>query len=250
MTEGYPRADRRTAAIDEYIERHPIIRRVFELAAKRQVPLYLVGGSVRDMLLGAETHDFDFAVEGDGLALGRYVANTLRGAYVPLDKERRTARVLLSPQDTARFYPPLTGTPPSGHVPAPPSQGLCLDIAALRGDSLEADLRDRDFTINAMALGRAVGERWVLFDPLHGSEDLANKVLRPGSPSSFVDDPVRTLRAARMHIQFGCAIEPDTRELMRCAVPLLGLVSAERVRDEWFKILDLPGAAGALRTMH
>jgi putative nucleotidyltransferase with HDIG domain len=221
--------------IQIYLERYPIVQRVFELASARHMPIYLVGGSVRDMLLGTDTHDFDFAVDGDGLALGRYVADTLRGAYVPLDRERKTARVLLSPRRAARL-----GLSP---------RELRLDIAALRGPDLTEDLIDRDFTINAMALGRTADGHWHLYDPLRGTDDLATRVLRAASPSSLAHDPIRTLRAVRMHTQFGCAIEPGTEGQLRAAVPLLGRVSPERVRDEWFKLLALPGAADALREM-
>jgi tRNA nucleotidyltransferase/poly(A) polymerase len=70
------------------------------------------------------------------------------------------------------------------------------------------------------------------------------------SPSSFAEDPVRTLRAVRMQAQFACIIEPQTRSRLQAAAPLLGRTSAERVRDEWFKILQAPGAANALRELH
>ena len=213
--------------------RCPLVHSVFDLAQGKGIPIFLVGGSVRDLLLGIQTHDLDFAVDGDGLVLARHLANKLGGAYVALDRERRTGRVVLPSRSST-----TTG-----------DSALYLDLASLRGDDLYADLKDRDFTINAMALARR-DERLCFIDPLGGSQDLAAKVLRATSPTSFEHDPVRTLRAIRMCTQFGCTMEPQTGLWLREAAPHLSKVSAERVRDEWFKILALPAAADALRTLH
>jgi tRNA nucleotidyltransferase/poly(A) polymerase len=90
---------------------------------------------------------------------------------------------------------------------------------------------------------------WRFVDPLNGYQDLKRRVLRVASPASFECDPVRTLRAVRMQFQFGCSMETETDKLLRSAVPLLKTVSAERVRDEWFKILQLADAAAALEGM-
>ena len=212
----------------------PMIQIVYDLARGRQVSIYLVGGSVRDLLLGTETHDLDFAVDGDGLAFARYVADELRGAYVALDRERKTGRVILLPESDVQAS----------------ARPLSMDFASLRGPDLDADLADRDFTMNAMALERTAEGRFRLVDPLDGSDDLAKGVLRAASPASFLHDPVRTLRAVRMHVQFGCVIEPETRAWLLASGPRLGTVSAERIRDEWFKILQQRDAALALREAH
>jgi poly(A) polymerase len=187
-----------------------------------------VGGTVRDLLMNVDTHDLDFAVDGDGLEVARGLADHLRSAYVPLDKERRTGRVILP------------------HKPAKGALGqLRLDVASLRGPDLASDLRDRDFTINAIAIGQ--GEDGLrIHDPLGGMSDIENRVLRTASPLSFTNDPVRTLRAIRMHIQFQCSLDPETRCRLLSAAPLLAGASAERVRDEWFNILVRPAAASAL----
>jgi tRNA nucleotidyltransferase/poly(A) polymerase len=206
------------------IERYPLIRQVFDLAADCGTPIYLVGGTVRDLALGRDTHDLDFATPGNGLALARYVADRLGGAYVPLDHERKTGRVVLR----------------SEH----------LDIASLRGDDLAADLRGRDFTINSMALSRISDGAWKLHDPAGGRRDLANGVLRVTSSSSLTVDPLRTLRAVRFQAQFGYTIEPHTRNYVQETAPLLARVSPERVRDEWFRILQQNGAAEAVSELH
>ena len=95
------------------------------------MPVYLVGGAVRDAMLSISTHDLDFALPGDALKVARQVANVLGGAYYPLDLERETGRVILLDSQGNR---------------------LALDFAAFRGSNLEKDLRDRDFTINALAI--------------------------------------------------------------------------------------------------
>jgi putative nucleotidyltransferase with HDIG domain len=206
--------------------RQPMIQTVFDLARAQGVSVYLVGGTVRDLLLGAETHDLDFAVCGDGLKLARHIADRLRGAFVTLDQERRTGRAILS------------------------AEGLYLDFASLRGADLHADLQDRDFTINAMALEQTSAGELRLIDPLGGSEDLADRVLRVALPTSFSSDPARLLRAVRMQAQFGCQMEPETRARLQAAAPQLGTVSAERIRDEWFNILQQPTGSSALRELH
>jgi len=177
--------------------------------------VYLVGGAVRDALLGLPIHDLDFALSGDALAIARRIANLLGGDYYPLDEERQAGRVLLGD--------------PSGRRQA-------LDFAALRGPDLESDLRGRDFTVNAMAV--ALNEPQILLDPLGGAADLSAKRLRACSPSSLADDPLRILRGVRLAAAHQLNIEKATRQWMRQAAPKLANVSAERVRDELFRILE------------
>ena len=208
----------------------PLVQTVFQLADQQGVSVYLVGGTVRDLLLGIQTHDLDFAVDGDGLRVARAAADALRGAYVPLDTARRTGRVVLMGEATRT-------RPFSAHH---------IDFASFRGGDLEADLRDRDFTLNAMAVALGSDGTPALIDPLNGDRDLRERLLRASSPQAFISDPVRLLRAVRQSAQFGCAIDPQTRSWLSEAAPRLATVSAERVRDEWFKILDLPAAWEAI----
>ena len=213
---------------------HPLLQTAYDLAARHDIPVYLVGGSVRDLLLGLEIHDLDFAVQGNGLDLARRVADRLRGAFVALDQKRQTGRVILLPGSAI-------------HAEA---RVRHLDFASLRGSDLLADLRDRDFTFNAMALERTPEGQFRLRDPLDGSTDLARRILRAASPTSFVSDPVRTLRAVRMMARFRCQAEPQTFTWLQEAVPDLLSVSAERIRDEWFNILQQAQASSALRQLH
>jgi tRNA nucleotidyltransferase/poly(A) polymerase len=225
--------------IAETLANSTLIDTVFTLAEDRGMHAYLVGGTVRDLLLGREIHDLDFAVQGSGLALARRVADRLGGYFVPLDLERQTGRILLDQADlpaTAAAWSP--SLPPARHI----------DIAALREESLQADLEGRDFTFNAIAIART-GAGWQVVDPLNGHKDLGHALLRMASPDSFGKDPVRTLRAVRLKVQFGCTIDPITYASLGSAVRLLKRVSAERVRDEWFKILHLAHTATAVEEM-
>ena len=201
----------------------PLIDRVRDALPDQE--LYLVGGAVRDMLLKRSSPDLDFAVPSNGIALARRVANTLHAGFMALDEERDTGRVIVTDQDGTRTF---------------------LDFATYRGSNLEQDLRARDFTFNAIAFDL---KSQTLLDPLNGASDLRNRLIRACGPTSIQDDPVRILRAVRQAAAFGCRIHPDTRTTMKLAVPLLPGVSAERLRDEVFKILEGPKPAASLRAL-
>jgi tRNA nucleotidyltransferase/poly(A) polymerase len=190
------------------------------------VQVYLVGGAVRDYLKKRKIHDLDFVVQArDVLVISRRVANTLGAAYYPLDTERQTARVILKSS----------------------GESQALDFAAPRGPDLESDLRGRDFTINAMAIDITAPQE--LVDPLHGAADLHDKNLRVCSPKSLLDDPVRILRAVRLSVDFELTMSSDTKTLIHQAMPFLATVSAERQRDELFRILDGKQPTTALRLL-
>ncbi len=216
--------------LDALLTGDTLLGRVADWLHRQGVAAYLVGGSVRDALLGRSGafHDLDFAVPQGGLALARRLANWLGGAFFPLDVERDTGRAVLTEPDGRRFY---------------------LDFACWRGDSLHADLADRDFTINAMALDVARQEGVTLIDPFGGQADLTAGVVRAVTDRSFQNDPVRTLRAVRMEAEFGFHVEPHTEALLRQAVPRLERVSRERVRDELTRILAAPGAADHIQRL-
>jgi putative nucleotidyltransferase with HDIG domain len=198
-------------------------RPVQELARERGIKLWLVGGAVRDMLLGRPLHDWDFAVERDAAALARAVGDALDGFFFPLDEERGTARVVLELENSRRE----------------------IDFALLRGPSLEADLAARDFTINAMALDEARG----LIDPLRGRADLEAKRIRATTKHVFRDDPVRLLRAARLEAELGFETEPRTEVWIRRDARLLTYPAVERLRDELVRGLTLSGASSFIRRL-
>jgi poly(A) polymerase len=179
-------------------------------------PIYLVGGAIRDMLLGRPTHDLDFVILSENaLKISRRIANSIGAFYFPLDEDRATARLILDVNGVKKT----------------------LDFAGPRGPDLESDLRARDFTINAMAIDMASPQ--VLIDPLGGASDLREKVLRVCSQDSLQCDPVRVMRAVRMSVDLQLRILPQTKQLIQQAIPKLATVSVERQRDELFRILEL-----------
>ena len=187
--------------------------------------IYLVGGAVRDALLGRTSHDLDFSIPSDGIKLARMIANKLNGAFYPLDSERDTGRVILIHEDETRTI---------------------MDFATYRGEDIESDLRDRDFTINAIAFNLQNEE---VFDPLHGANDVRAKIIRVCTPGALDNDPVRVLRAIRQAAGLGFQIDIDTRQKLKQAAGKLGSVSSERLRDELFRILEGPQPGTAIRAL-
>ncbi len=180
---------------------------VSRLAQELGVRTWVVGGAVRDLLLDRPIHDWDFAVDRDAMALARRVGDALGGAYFALDVERGTARVVLVRETGKRVN---------------------VDFARLRGGGLEADLRARDFTINAMALDE--GAR--LIDPIGGVGDLKAERIRGVREDVFRRDPMRLLRGPRLEAELGFQIEPESEVWIRRDAALLLQAAEERQRDE------------------
>lgn len=201
----------------------PLVDRVRGILPSQEI--YLVGGAVRDMMLNRLSHDLDFALPSSGISIARRVANALQAAFMVLDDQRGTGRVIVTEPEGARTF---------------------LDFATYRGNSLEEDLRARDFTINAIAYDVRAN---AIIDPLNGASDLRAKVIRACSRTSITDDPVRILRAVRQAAAFEFKIELETRKSMKQAVDLLPNVSPERNRDELFKILEGPKPDAAMRAL-
>ena len=188
--------------------------------------IYLVGGAVRDAYLRRPSLDYDIVAQGGAIALARRLTDRLSADIYIMDRERGVARVFVSQGD----------------------QQLTVDFADQRGGTLEADLRDRDFTMNAMAADIS-GDIGALIDPLGGAADLRAKILRRCSPDSIKHDAIRGMRAIRLSVQFDLKIHPATAADVRHHARDLGSASPERVRDEFFKLLGLSRAARGLRVM-
>ena len=176
---------------------------------------WVVGGTVRDELLGRPVTDVDVAVAGDPEAAARALARQLRGPVFRLSERFGAWRAL--DRRAGRTY----------------------DVSALQGDTIEADLARRDFSVNAMARPVAGGD---LIDPEGGRRDLEARVLRVLSPAAYEADPLRTLRLARLAAELGFAPDAATEELTRAAVGRLGEASAERIFGELRKLVVAPGA--------
>lgn len=192
-------------------------------AAALGVEAHLVGGAVRDALLGRESHDYDVTVSGRGRELAEAVAREMGARFVPLGGRDFASFRVVAARGEGEEEPVWE-----------------LDVWDREGGSLAADLARRDFTINAIAVavGEDGGEAAALVDPFGGVEDLARRRLRATTAESFRDDPLRVLRLPRFLVQLdGFEAEPETVELARRAVPELARVAGERVRDELALIL-------------
>lgn len=210
-----------SVTIVDLLSRAPIPA-IAAIARRHNTPVVVVGGAVRDALLSRISHDLDFSVQGDAIALARACANSLDGAFYVMDAARGVARVLLGNDASPR---------------------LVLDFVKCRGASWQADLLDRDFTLNAIAFNIDSGS---LIDPLHGSADIAAKRVRAVGPNAVASDPVRAVRGVRIARQLGFSIESNTRAQMRAAAGHLSSLSAERLRDALADMLKLPDAGVAL----
>jgi len=164
---------------------------------------WMVGGAVRDALAGRDVVDLDLAVAGDHAAAARLIADAAGGPAFELSAEFGTWRALARDR--------------SWHV----------DVSGLRGESIAADLGQRDFTVNAIAvpLGEDDAEP---IDPAGGVRDLSEGVLRAVSDRSFAADPLRILRAARLGAELGLELDPGTAELARASVERAGEPAGER----------------------
>jgi tRNA nucleotidyltransferase (CCA-adding enzyme) len=168
-------------------------------------PVYVVGGAVRDELLGrvrAEL-DLDLVIPDRAVDVARQLATKYRAGFVLLDPERQIARVV---------FP-----------------GMTVDIAQQDGDSITNDLARRDYTLNAIAYDLQTQQT---IDPFNGTQDIQARTIRMMSRDNLVDDPLRLLRAFRQAAQLNFTIESDTRQAIRELVPLLTNVAAERVLAE------------------
>lgn len=199
-----------------------------ELAAVHDVaggkPVYLVGGAVRDLLLGQGRTDIDLVVEGDATALA-----TRLGGEVVEHERFATAKAHLGEHEVDIATARAESYPHPGALPeVEPTAGIAADLAR------------RDFTINAMAI--PLRRESELIDPHRGRKDLEAGLLRVLHGRSFEDDPTRALRAARYAARFGFELEPETAELLRKAD--LSTVSADR-RDA--ELLRLAGETEAVR---
>ena len=216
-----------------------IVNAARRVSRKRGEPLYLVGGPVRDLLLGRAVGDVDLSVEGDGPSFARALAGPCR-ADIVVHPRFRTATLTLPP-------------------------GVRVDVATARSETYERpgalptvraaeiheDLARRDFTINALALRLAPVFQPEVLDPEGGRADLRGGKIRFLHERSALDDPTRAFRAVRYANRFGFTIAAETRRAIRNALGAgaFDAVSADRLRRELEKILSERDRAGAVRRL-
>lgn len=194
-----------------------LLTRVNHFLTEQGIKSYLIGGLVRDRLLGRDTADIDIAVSADALEVAPKVATAFGGKYVLLDEVNGIGRVILS-DEGAKWE---------------------LDFSTLQG-SLEQDLARRDFTIDAMGIDLETAiQSPVLIDPFGGQNDLRQGIIRAVAEAAFPSDPVRLLRAVRLAAELGFRIESQTETLIQRYSHLIAGVAGERVREELLRLLAM-----------
>ena len=190
-------------------------------------PAYLVGGALRDALLGRPIRDLDIAVAAPAREVGPELARQLGGHYFPWG-QHGMGRVLL----------PFRG------------ETLQVDLHPLQGP-IEEDLRSRDYTIDAMALPlqQWEGPDGAIIDPLGGLDDLQQGLVRLTSPQALTEDPIRLLRGVRLACELGFRLEEETARLISAHCHLLPLAAPERQRDELVRIMATERAGEGLAIM-
>jgi tRNA nucleotidyltransferase/poly(A) polymerase len=183
--------------------------------------VYIVGGTIRDLMCDRTPFDCDVVVQGDPAAFAKRLASRTSGRLVELGKHGQTMRRVVT-------------------------KDLLFDIMPLNGATIEEDLLQRDFTINAMAVAVSSGS---LIDQLGGRRDLASKKIRMVSVGVFRKDPVRLIRAYRLAAAFDFSIDADTHKVLARDANLISRTAGERVREEFFKILQCAGSHAYLLGM-
>ena len=204
----------------------PLYLALKELASKLELTVYLVGGPVRDWLLGLPCRDLDFAVEGDAASLARTLANRVGGRVV-LHSRFGTATVELG----------------AGHIDLVTARREVYpfpgSLPEVEPSTIADDLARRDFTINAMALDLAGGDQTPV-DPLGGRRDLQLGRIRTIHSQSFLHDPTRLFRALKYEQRLGFGLEEGTGQQFQAAVEgkYCDAVSGDRIRREIEKFLE------------
>ncbi|MDW7652216.1 MAG: hypothetical protein SCK29_05275 [Bacillota bacterium] len=210
-----------------------MLRELAAIATKEKTPLYIVGGFVRDGLLGRESRDVDLAVGYEAGQFAKRISWLLRGDYELLESQAQYSRVTLTGSDGRPFY---------------------LDFSLLRGESIAEDLKCRDFTVNAMAVSLddyLLGPGWPekVIDPCGGKNDLSARLLRVVGEESLRHDPVRLFRSARFMHKLGFELAADTAGMLRKNAPLIRQANKIKLCLELFQLLSQEYAAEGLRVL-
>jgi tRNA nucleotidyltransferase (CCA-adding enzyme) len=202
-----------------------LVQGISEQAAKLGQRVYLVGGIVRDLLLGYPNFDLDLVVEGDAVKLAQRVAETSQ------------ARLLAHHRfGTAKLrYDNFTVDLATARKETYPRPGA---LPAVTPGTLKDDLIRRDFSINAMAMSLSANDYGELVDPHQGKSDLQHRLIRILHPGSFRDDATRILRGVCYEQRFGFEFEAQTAQLLKRDIPMLDNISGDRIRHELEHIFE------------
>jgi tRNA nucleotidyltransferase (CCA-adding enzyme) len=218
------------------------------LAVARQavalgMPVYVVGGALRDAILGGPIADLDFLVEGDAIALARSLRSQF-GGHVTAHSRFGTAQWALAGAHLFARGDQKAGAPmvAPDHIDLISSRSeeypLTAELPRVRPGGIDDDLGRRDFTINTLAVRLDGSHFGQVYDPFGARNDLERGLIRVLHPASFRDDPTRLYRAVRYEKRYGFRIEAETLASMRLAGPKVRRLSAHRIRRELDLILD------------
>ena len=203
-----------------------LLTKISDFLTEQDIQSYVVGGFVRDVLLRRNTADIDIAATANALEIAPKLATALGGKYVPLDRINRVGRVILVNKEE------------------PSTKGQWkLDFSTVKG-TIEQDLAQRDFTIDAIAVDLSqLGKDYTdvsLIDPFNGWDDLHQGVIRTVAETAFESDAARLLRAVRLAAELGFSIDKETEALIQRQSYLIARVAGERVREELLRLLTIP----------
>ena len=218
----------------------PLLRRVGAIADRSSVRAFVVGGFVRDLLLGKQVRDIDIVVVGQGVNFGEQVARELGRTNLVVFEKFGTAMLQL---DDWKLE--FVGARKESYTKY--SRKPKVEVG-----TLDDDLSRRDFTVNAMAVSLNARDFGTLLDPFDGQQAMEERILRtPLEPeATFDDDPLRIMRAFRFAAQLGFAVEPSVIQAAGRMAPRLKIVSQERITDEFMKILASSKSSVGLQLMH
>ncbi len=206
-----------------------IINQIINISEQLNNEVFLVGGYLRDLLLKKTSFDMDLAVSKDAKKFSKLIAEKFNGKSVILHEDTQTYRVILFNNPHLKF----------------------IDISLMQGENIEQDLQKRDFTVNAFALNIKNFQRIKnnLIDNFQGLKDLKNKKIKAVSKDTFKDDPLRILRAFRIACEYKFNVEKETLKLIKKSVSSLSEIAPERIRVEFFRILENDNSSFYLSVM-
>ena len=221
-------------------KKQELLTKIATQAAAKDMPPYLVGGGVRDLLLDKQVNDLDVVVEGDAIGLGSELVKKYGGKLTIHQKFR-----------TCVWHLPVTWHLVPGSLDITTARSEKYEapgtLPVVKPSVIEDDLRRRDFTINAIALRLDADHFGELLDPLLGQADLSKGLVRALHSRSFIDDPTRILRAIRYEQRYGFEIERDTLKLINHeSLAVLSQLSGERIRHEFELIFEEDNSARML----